>query len=167
MWGEMIGICRDFQDPYHTTLQRLPRGLFSYPGVSKGVVRHPAACIVPAITNESHHAKHAQTGNHESHEIFSDDPLCKQLGWTPFLCTANSNVSSQNHENHGFHEIVWWKADETDRVCRHMVVWRFWCMASSKRPEQRSCQHNIRHAQKKDKTQTTPDQNYHLSALRS
>ena len=40
----MIVICRDFQqavDPCHTTLQRPPRGLFSYPGVSKGGVRHP------------------------------------------------------------------------------------------------------------------------------
>ena len=35
----MTGICRDFQqavDPCHTTLQRPPRGLFSYPEVSNG-----------------------------------------------------------------------------------------------------------------------------------
>ena len=40
----MIGICRDFPigcRPCHTTLQRTPRGLFSYPRVSKGGVRHP------------------------------------------------------------------------------------------------------------------------------
>ena len=51
----MLGICRDFKsavDPCNTTLQRPPRGLFSYPGVSKGGVRHPPASAYPKTTTK-------------------------------------------------------------------------------------------------------------------
>ena len=86
--------------------------------------------MVPVITNEGHDAKHVYTETTRTTK--PRDSVMTFSVKTPILHSANSNISSRNHENHGFHEIVWWhKANKTDRVRRHIVVWCFRCIACS------------------------------------
>ena len=116
--------------------------------------------------NASHDARHVHTGNHKNQETtrYSADPFCKQ----PPFTHCKFQFFSQNHENHSFHDIVWWhKANKTDRARRRIVVWFFWCVAWFSGEGVQDKGRTSTACTEKDKTQAFPDQNYPaLSELR-
>ena len=92
--------------------------------------------------------------------------------WAAEKQQSPGSVFKSNHKNHGCHQIVMTQArqDRTDRARMRIIVWLFWLTWFSgeflrRRTKDMPAQHHTC-TEKKDKTQTTPDQNYPLSALR-